>query len=73
VRTESPLGEYNGSLMVHFGNGTGGLAEPVALRARDNRMLPFVLAAGDLQGDGKEEIVALDPTVDEIVTVWIPQ
>jgi hypothetical protein len=62
-----------GRVTVHWGDGRGAFAGSTDLLTDDAGMLPTVLAAGDLDGDQKDEIVALDITVDQLISIWFPQ
>jgi len=73
VRAQSESGAHDVRLAIHVGDGSGLFAEPAVLQPTVKPMLPFLLGAGDLDGDRRDEVIAIDPTIDLVVTLWDSQ
>ncbi len=58
-------------LALLAGDGSGAFGPALWLEATQTTMSPGVSAAGDLNGDGRDDIVAIDPGVERYITVWM--
>jgi hypothetical protein len=73
LRTQLSSGAHDAVLLVHVGDGRGGFSQPTFLHPTENPMNPVLLAAGDLDEDGKDDIVAIDPGTGRVVSLWDSQ